>query len=358
VLHPLCYILPRRRFIKLNRYIIKATHLHFLLAIYCFERFYLGSKTHSDFLALQRVSSYETLANGFASNQIHKPDILRQNLKPRGYRRESIATQAAQNILDEVFRSSIRMPRHMGNAMYYGAVRSGTIKPRTADWIQGIPSPIIPQKSHLQIPVPSPPPSISVTAASDGQRPDGAMMNAQSHPLTRRRISLASTVIESDEPVSDKEGRNTTKDSIRQPAMDDEDGDDEYDEAIATLEDDIPSDDDSSNRTARQYSFQMDMGRPTKVLSPSRRKSHPRQRSPVRKGRKGRGHDPNSVREIPFRSFPSSANKGEHDTGGQPDENSESREGGEANDKQTILGKLHSLERLIVDMKKMIEEQS
>jgi hypothetical protein len=242
--------------------------------------------------------------------------------------------------------------------MYYGAVRSGTIKPRTADWIQGIPSPIIPQKSHLQIPVPSPPPSISVTAASDGQRPDGATMNAQSHPLTRRRISLASTVIESDEPVSDKEGRNTTKDSIRQPAMDDEDGDDEYDEAIATLEDDIPSDDDSSNRTARQYSFQMDMGRPTKVLSPSRRKSHPRQRSPVRKGRKGRGHDPNSVREIPFRSFPSSANKGEHDTGGQPDENSESREGGEANDKQTILGKLHSLERLIVDMKKMIEEQS
>jgi hypothetical protein len=315
----------------------------------------LGSKTHSDFLALQRVSSYETLANGFTSNQIHKPDILRQNLRPRGYRRESIATQAAQNVLDEVFRSSIRMPRHMGNAMYYGAVRSGTVKPRTADWIQGIPTPIIPQKSHLQIPVPSPPPSISVTAVSDGQRPDGTIMNAQSIPLTRRRISLASTVIESDEPISDKEGTNPTTDPVCQPAMDDEDGDDEYDEAIATLEDDIPSEDDSSNRTARQYSFQV-MSRPTNVLSPSRRKSHPRQRSPVRKVRKGRGHDRSSVGEIPFTSFSSSANKREHDTGGQLE--NKSKAGGEVNDKQTILGKLHSLEQLIVDMKKMIEEQN
>src|SRR5271155_1892909 len=91
-LHPLCYILPRRRFIKLNRYMIKATHLPFLVAIYCFERFYMRPKSHSGFIPLQRVSSFETLANGFNRNQTVKPPV-RETTKPRGYRRESIATQ-------------------------------------------------------------------------------------------------------------------------------------------------------------------------------------------------------------------------------------------------------------------------
>src|SRR5579859_3546100 len=44
-LHPLCYRLPRRKFIKLNQYIVKATHLHYLVMIYCFERIYLRPKS-------------------------------------------------------------------------------------------------------------------------------------------------------------------------------------------------------------------------------------------------------------------------------------------------------------------------
>jgi len=228
-LHPLCYVLPRRRFIKLNRYIIKAIHLPFLVAIYCFERFYLGSKAVSGFIPLQRVSSFETLANGFVSKQTIKNGSIP---KPRGgYRRESIATQAAQHVLDEVFRNSIRGHRNGGNGIYYGAVKQETVKPRTVDWIQEIPTPVIPPRSSMG--VHAAPPFLSISAASDGESTCKPISTDVNLPRRRRHVSLASTVIESDEESDKPQSRKwiTTRQTVE-----DDDGDDEYDEANAVLE--------------------------------------------------------------------------------------------------------------------------
>ena len=228
-LHPLCYILPRRRFIKLNRYIIKGTHLPFLVAIYCFERFYLGSKSVSGFIPLQRVSSFETLANGFVGKQTVKNGSIP---KPRaGYRRESIATQAAQHVLDEVFRNSIRGHRNGGNGMYYGAVKHDTVKPRTVDWIQEIPTPVIPPRSSMGVQAAHP--FLSISAASDGESNCKRINTEENAPRRRRHVSLASTVIESDEESDKPQYRQWIS---KQQRVEDDDGDDEYDEANAVLE--------------------------------------------------------------------------------------------------------------------------
>jgi hypothetical protein len=265
-LHPLCYVLPRRRFIKLNRYIIKATHLPFLLAIYCFERFYMRPRSMSGPVALQRISSFETLANGFDINLSAKAGTIHDATKPRGYRRESIATQAAQHILDEVFRSSIRGPRN-GNG-YYGAVRSATIRPRTADWIQEIPTPMLQQHSTLAPPQ-QPPPFLSVSPASDVESP---AVRGSELSYSRRKISLASTVFESDEET-ELQQKTADRRSPNRRVPEENDGDDEYDEANAVVEDEA-TDIETNSNLLPAYPVQHN-GSGTQIVSrPSRTRKH------------------------------------------------------------------------------------
>src|SRR5579862_2730916 len=197
-LHPLSYFLSRRKFIKLNRYIIKATHFPFLIAIYCFERFYMRPKSVDGYIPLQRISSFETLANGFNHNVSAKVGTVLGTNKPRGYRRESVATQAAQQVLDEVFRSSIRGSR--GVNVMYGTVRP-TIKPRTADWIREIPTPMLRSRNTMSYPQQAPPClSTSVPPDAEPSRPHIPRENGVPRP---RRVSLAPTVLESDEDTSE-----------------------------------------------------------------------------------------------------------------------------------------------------------
>jgi hypothetical protein len=188
-------------------------------------------RSMSGSVPLQRISSFETLANGFSGNLSAKAGTIHEAIKPRsGYRRESIATQAAQHVLDEVFRSSIRGNRN-GNGQFYGAVRPATIRPRTADWIQEIPTPVVQQRSSLA-PTHAGPPLISM--ASDINSAVNRGIDAMP---SRRKISLASTVFESDEESLKSNSKNGPRAPEKRIAEED-DGDDEYDEANAVPEDD------------------------------------------------------------------------------------------------------------------------
>jgi len=221
---------------------IKATHLPFLGIIYCFERFYLGPKSVAGFVPLQRISSFETLANGFNNTISGKVGTVRGGGKPRGYRRESVTTQAAQQVLDEVFLSSIRGPS--GRNPMYGTVRSVTIKPRTADWIQGIPTPMLQTRSSMSQ-IQLNPPILAVSAPSEAEY-DRSLNPRDAATLRPRRVSLASTVMESDEDVS--ETTVDRKTSPKAAIVEDADGDDEFDEVNAMLEDDDLSDRDIRSR--------------------------------------------------------------------------------------------------------------
>lgn len=275
-LQPLCYVLPHRKFIKLNRYVIKATHLPFLATIYCFERFYLGSKSVSGYVPLHRLSSFETLANGFSGNQ--KPDPVHATIKRRGYRRESIATQAAQNVLDEVFRSSIR--GHRGPAVYnYGTGISGTIKPSTAQWIQEIPTPMLRPVNKMES-TRTFPPLVTISAALDAATPKSTNTKEFKHPTRRRKISLASTVIESEEETSDNDALGARNRLVSMPGGEGHEGDDEYDEANSILDEHDASDMDSKPNSFPIFSIPdpplrrpMSAHSPRKSLKPSQRRS-------------------------------------------------------------------------------------
>jgi hypothetical protein len=307
-LHPLCYVLPRRRFIKINRYIIKATHLPFLLSIYCFERFYMGTRSMSGLVPLHRMSSFETLANGFNGNLSAKAGMMHEAIKPRsGYRRESIATQAAQHVLDEVFRSSIRGHRN-NNGYYYGAVRPATIRPRTADWIQDIPTPMLHQRSTLALTQQAP--LLTVSAASDVE--SAATRGVEPSPC-RRKISLASTVFESDEEVSEPQQRMTERRVPSKRVVEEDDGDDEYDEANAVIEDEA-TDVETNASLLPLYQLQHNrsgMQSNSRRSSPTRKHSSKTGKLVTCKGRRG-----------PERESKSRAFHRRH--GGKPSENQES----------------------------------
>jgi len=293
----------------------------------------LRSKAVSGFIPLQRVSSFETLANGFGGKQTVKNGSIP---KPRsGYRRESIATQAAQHVLDEVFRNSIRGHRNGGNAgMYYGAVKHETVKPRTVDWIQEIPTPVIPPRGTMGVaPVP---PFLSISVASDGESTYKAISTDQNLPRRRRHVSLASTVIESEEESdkSQNEGRQWI--SSRQTAEDD-DGDDEYDEANAVLEEEDGIDKVNLPEALPANPFlrqPMSRSPSRKDIPKLNRQNSRRSRSPVKR-RSGRPRQANAV-----------------------DEERESHVEEASIDHSSLREKLVSLERLVEDIRRTLDRQN
>ena len=245
------------------------------------------------------MSSFETLANNFNGNLTVKGGTLDPRKLRGGFRRESIATQAAQYVLDEVFRSSIRGPRNVGGGMYYGAVRSATIKPRTVDWIKEIPTPQLHTRCNMGGPPLGPPltpPNISISVPSEEIDVHNGTLPEVNRGPRRRRISLASTVMESEEESSGTVRRVFDR---RGHVGEADDGDDEYDEAIAVLEDEDVTDHETKPRSLQMYPLQNDIS----TRSPARRPSPKRRHSskPGKfgyKSRKGRPRSPTSEEEI------------------------------------------------------------
>ena len=218
--------------------------------------------------------------------------------------------------------------------MYYGAVKHETVKPRTADWIQEIPTPVIPPRSTMG--VHPAPPFLSISAASDGEstiKPSGTEQNL---PRRRRHVSLASTVIESEEESdrSQKEGRQWI--STRQTAEED-DGDDEYDEANAVLEEEDGIDKVNlpaplpANPFLRQS---MSRSPSRKDLPKLTRQNSRRSRSPAKR-RSGRPRQANAV-----------------------EEERETQVEVASVDPSSLREKLISLERLVEDIRRTIDGQN
>ncbi|OLL21682.1 Calcium channel YVC1 [Neolecta irregularis DAH-3] len=141
---PLIYVMPRYNFVRMNRYVIKFTHFPILFTIYLYERFYLLSKTFEpNDLLLSRTRSFDTLANGFSP--VGKAGQLKtKNLLLRRFRRESIATQGHEVILDEMFKRLSTGKNNNANARNGNATN-----PVISAWIKSTPVPGSPLISEI-----------------------------------------------------------------------------------------------------------------------------------------------------------------------------------------------------------------
>jgi hypothetical protein len=296
------------------------------------------------------MSSFETLANNFNGNLTVKAGTLDPRKLRGGFRRESIATQAAQHVLDEVFRSSIRGRRNAGGGMYYGAVRSATIKPRTADWIKEIPTPQLHARSSMGGPQLAPL-NISISVPSEEIDIRNVTSPEVNRGPRRRRLSLASTVMESEEESSGTVRREFDR---RRHVGEADDGDDEYDEANAVLEDEDVTDHEAKPRSLPMYPLQNEMS----TRSPARRPSPTRRHSGKpgkfgHKNRKGRPRSPTSEEESKTRKVLPDQRTSEDDVegneGGRGKEPVRS-EGGA--DRTALLDKLRALEQLMEGIRK------
>jgi hypothetical protein len=202
---------------------------------------------------------------------------------------------------------------------YYGAVRNNnTVKPRMTDWIQEIPTPRIVAKSTMGQSVPS------ISISEDFK------------PSKRRRISLASTVIESEGETDEVSTARGDSKHIGE----EHDGDDEYDEANAVMEDEDVTDQDTKPELLKVY--------PVQQRSPRKARPSPTRRWSTKpgkfgqKGRKARSRSPSSEKESQLRR------------GGQRRESEESQ----GFEKEVLVEKLRSLERLVEDIRGVLNVQS
>ncbi|KAF8538083.1 hypothetical protein BDD12DRAFT_911050 [Trichophaea hybrida] len=104
ILHPFRWVLPFRKFVRLNRTVVKITHLPFLAAIYLYERTMLRSSVivPTDAITNHNPGSQSTLTAFKTPNQVH-------NTAPRSIRRKtSIASQQQEQVLEQVFAQPYR----------------------------------------------------------------------------------------------------------------------------------------------------------------------------------------------------------------------------------------------------------
>jgi hypothetical protein len=143
----------------------------------------------SGYIQLQRVSSFETLANGYAGKNSSKLTTIRG--RTRGHRRESVGTPAAQEVLDEVFRSSIRGKQNMNRNLAYGTVRAPVVHPYTTEWVESMSIPKIPKRYGMYR---------STSETSQRKKKNyKKIRNAEGQCQRTRKVSLSPTVIEYDE---------------------------------------------------------------------------------------------------------------------------------------------------------------
>jgi len=208
---------------------------------------------------------------------------------------------------------------------YYGAVRNNnTVKPRMTDWIQEIPTPRMVAKSTM------------------GQSVPSIHISEDPKPAKRRRISLASTVIESEEGETDEFMTMRGTSAENKQVGEGDDGDDEYDEANAVMEDEdvTDQDEDTQPELLKVYPVQqrsLKKARP----SPARRWSSRPGRF-AQKGKKARSRSPSSEKE----------KEGQLRRGVHRSENGS--EHGQGFEREVLVEKLRSLERLVEDIRSVL----
>ncbi|KKY27003.1 putative cation channel family [Phaeomoniella chlamydospora] len=99
LLTPLRYFVPFRRYVKLNRTVIKVTHFPILFAIFLYEKTLLRSAV---------VEPTDLVEARGRSGQPKTPTLTRRLFSPRRVREPSIATFQKDRALEEVFRRPFR----------------------------------------------------------------------------------------------------------------------------------------------------------------------------------------------------------------------------------------------------------
>lgn len=137
LLAPLALVMPRPRWIRLNRYFIKFLHFPVLASIYMFERFYLRPRAFvpQDLLSA-RTASLDTMRGIGGDGQ----RSISAAFFGRRHRRESDAQHKnSSEILQQVFDN----PRHSKVQTAYGSSRPNLLGraggPRTNDWVTRLP---------------------------------------------------------------------------------------------------------------------------------------------------------------------------------------------------------------------------
>lgn len=137
-LAPLGLIMPRPRWIRLNRYFIKFTHFPMLATIYMFERFYLRPRAFvPQDLLLARTVSLDQM-RGVSAGEGQRS--ISGNFFGRRNRRESDAQQKnSEEILQQVFNNTRLARKQQG----YGAISEQLGGKRTTDWVARLPEHVL-----------------------------------------------------------------------------------------------------------------------------------------------------------------------------------------------------------------------
>ncbi|KAI5805018.1 cation channel family transporter [Geopyxis carbonaria] len=103
VLHPLRYFLPFRKYVRVNRQIVKITHFPILLIIYLYESTILRGSifTPGDVITNQKPVPRDTIA---AMRKSEEDTGLLSPVVRRRLRRDSVGSRRQERVLEEVFR--------------------------------------------------------------------------------------------------------------------------------------------------------------------------------------------------------------------------------------------------------------
>lgn len=183
LLAPLALVMPRPKWIRLNRYFIKFTHFPMLAAIYLFERFYLRPRAFvPQDLLLANAASSETLR---LPHSVEGGRTLSGHFFGRRLRRGSDAqARSSEEVLQQVFNNTQHARRQQG----YGAYTARKDPPggkRTNDWVTRLPEEVF-SPGGQQTPSDGTPEQLRKTSYFDGKRPALSKRSATAAGLTTR----------------------------------------------------------------------------------------------------------------------------------------------------------------------------
>lgn len=235
LLTPLRYIMPFHQFVKLNRTIIKVTHLPILWAIFAYERLILSRLAYEPTELVEQRGRVPSRLPAFS---IRGPNDL---FSPRTRLREpSVTTFHKDQALEEVFRRPMKSPpledRSRRGSMYDRSKTSNVVQ----DWMVGVG-----QQGGAASPIEQPP---SVVERLETRRPTmRRFKTTQAISTIKRRNTFTksepevapSNAITSTSPEATRSGYGFPDMSLEElPQQTDADGDDE----LATNdEDDRPT---------------------------------------------------------------------------------------------------------------------
>ncbi|KAF2121378.1 hypothetical protein BDV96DRAFT_484258 [Lophiotrema nucula] len=222
LLIPLKYCMPFRRFVRMNRFVIKVTHVPILFSIFLYERVLLSNFAHGPTDLVEQRGRAQTKANVPAFSLRGPIDVFSPGAR---LREPSITTFHKDRALDEVFRRPFRGPSNHPSTEQLPRRNSGNV---VTDWMKGMGNdddaepPQEDTRSVLDRLETRKRPSLRRTKTA------GHVQQRHNHPLSTSRTAASDhegRTISFDFPIAEEEEPNMSMDSL--PQQTDADGDDE-----------------------------------------------------------------------------------------------------------------------------------